>query len=48
MRKIILKTLVSAGLETFSKLAKPYGDCCGIDDSAAVAEELEGKKKGKL
>ena len=51
MRKIILKSLVSAGLEKFFKPAEPFGDCCDINksfDSPVAMEELEGKEKGKI
>ena len=48
MRKVILKSLVSAGLEKFSKPAEPFGDCCGMDDSATEVEELGRKEKGKI
>lgn len=49
MRKVILKSLVSAGLDKFSKPAEPFGDCCDenkLFDSPVGMEELEGKKKG--
>ena len=49
MRKIILKSLVSAGLDKISKPAELFGDCCAINksfDSPVGMEELEGKKKG--
>lgn len=49
MRKVILKSLVSAGLEKFSKPSEPFGDCCGINksfDSPVGMEELECEKKG--
>lgn len=52
MRKVILKSLVSAGLEKFSKPAEPFGDCCYYEnksfDSPVGMEELEEKEKGKL
>jgi hypothetical protein len=51
MRKIILKSLVSSGLEKFSKSAEPYGDCCDINksfDSPVGMEEFEEKEKGKI
>lgn len=51
MRKVILKSLVSAGLEKFSKPSEAYSDCCGINksfDSPVGMEELEGKEKGKI
>ena len=48
MRKVILKSLVSAGLEKILKPAEPFGDCCGINkyDSATEVEEL-GRKEGR-
>lgn len=49
MRKIILKSLVSAGLDKFLKPAEPFGDCCDENksfDSPVGMEEFE--EKGKL
>lgn len=52
MRKVILKSVVSAGLEKFFKPAEPFGDCCcdvnKSFDSPVGMEELEGKEKGKI
>lgn len=48
MRKVILKSLVSSGLEKFLKPAEPFGECCGINksfDSPVGMEEFEGKEK---
>ncbi len=48
MRKVILKSLVSAGLDKFLKPAEPFGDCCDINksfDSPVGMEEFEGKKR---
>lgn len=50
MRKVILKSLVSAGLKNFFKPAEPFGDCCDENksfDSPVGMEEFEGKEKGK-
>lgn len=51
MRKVILKSLVSAGLDKFLKPAEPFGDCCNENKSFDLPvgmEEFEGKKKGKI
>jgi hypothetical protein len=51
MRKVILKSLVSAGLEKFSRPAEPFGDCCDENKSFDLPvgmEEFEGKEKGKI
>lgn len=51
MRKVILKSLVSAGLERFSKPSESFGDCCDVNklfDSPVGMEELEEKEERKI